>query len=104
MTEVRVGPPEGRPSKTILHKGRDAKQNGTLAQRSCQKWDPHAVAQHRLSGELSCIVRRTNPSREDAMPKKPSLMEKVSRGATPYLGNARGHPFTISTQNCPAMV
>jgi hypothetical protein len=26
----------------------------------------------------------------DAMPKKPSLMEKVSRGATPYLGSASG--------------
>jgi hypothetical protein len=33
------------------------------------------------------------------MPKKPSLMEKVSRGATPYLGSARPpcHTYIITT-------
>jgi hypothetical protein len=31
------GTPEGRPSKTILHRGSDAWQNGTLAQRSPSK-------------------------------------------------------------------
>jgi hypothetical protein len=31
------------------------------------------------------------------MPEKPSLMEKVSRGATPYLGSARPPCHTLKT-------
>jgi hypothetical protein len=40
-------------------------------------------------GDLLCIARRPNPRRADAIPKKLSLMDKVSREATACPGKCK---------------
>jgi hypothetical protein len=90
------GPPEGRPSKTQLHKAvvyprvvslafsvrqvhnicKQARQHGTL-------WaDPHAdacLAWHRRPSDLCKIAKRTRPGKQKLSPRNPPL-RKVTQG------------------------